>query len=94
MRRVYSSSNIGPIPFSNGAGYRNPAVDSLFSAAASTIDRAKRRELYGRIQSLVAEDLPYFWLFDSAGYRAWRATFTEFHPWSGAFMEAVRPVMP
>lgn len=94
VRRVYSSSNIGPIPFSNGAGYRNPAVDSLFSAAASTIDRAKRRELYGRIQSLVAEDLPYFWLFDSAGYRAWRATFTEFHPWSGAFMEAVRPVMP
>ena len=94
VRRVYSSRNIGPIPFSNGASYRNPAVDSLFGAATSTLDRAKRLDVYGRIQSILVDDLPYFWLFDSAGYRAWRATFTEFHPWSGAFMEAVRPATP
>ncbi|MBC7898032.1 MAG: ABC transporter substrate-binding protein [Cytophagaceae bacterium] len=94
VRRVYSSSNIGPIPFSNGAGYRNPVVDSLFDAGSATLDLEARRQTYARIQEILAEDLPYFWLFDSAGYRAWRATFTGFRPWSGAFLEAVRPVEP
>ena len=30
VRRVYVSSNIGPFPFSNGAGYRNARIDQLF----------------------------------------------------------------
>jgi peptide/nickel transport system substrate-binding protein len=94
VRRVYSSANIGPIPFSNGAGYRNPLVDSLFSAAASTLDRAERQRLYAQIQEALAEELPYFWLLDSAGYRAWRARFTGFRPWSGAFLETVRLATP
>lgn len=94
VRRVYSSSNIGPIPFSNGAGYRSPVIDSLFDAGSATLDREARRRTYARLQEVLVEDLPYFWLFDSAGYRAWRATFTGFRPWSGAFLEAVRPVDP
>ena len=34
VKRVYVSSNIVPIPFSNAAGYHNPRIDELFDMAA------------------------------------------------------------
>lgn len=91
VRRVYSWANIGPIPFSNGAGYRNTIVDSGFDEAAATLERPARAAIYARIQRVIADDLPYFWLIDSAGYRAWRAEYEGFRPWTGAFLEDVRP---
>ncbi len=91
VRRVYVSSNIGPIPFSNGASYRNPRIDQLFDEAARTSDRPLRREKYHEIQRVLAEDVPYFWLIDSEGLRAYRTAFTGFRLWTGAFVEAVRP---
>lgn len=94
VRRVYDSGNIGPIPFSNGAGYRSDRVDALFVRAAASIDREARRAAYAEMQRAVAGDVPYFWLVDSAGFRAWRNAFTGFRPWAGAFLEAVRPARP
>lgn len=91
VRRVYVSSNIGPIPFSNGASYRNPRVDRLFEEAARTRERQVRRDKYVEIQRLLAEDVPYFWLIDSEGLRAYRTAFTGFRFWTGAFAEEVRP---
>lgn len=90
VRRVYVSSNIGPFPFSNGAGYRNPRVDALFDDAASLEDRDQRRERYVSIQRLLADEVPYFWLIDSEGLRAHRTAFTGFRLWTGAFLEAVK----
>ena len=92
VRRVYVSSNIGPFPFSNGAGYRNPRVDELFDMASRESDRARRRTLYVEIQRILADDLPYFWLIDSQLLRAYRSSFTGFRLWTGAFCESVRPV--
>jgi peptide/nickel transport system substrate-binding protein len=92
VRRVYVSSNIGPYPFSNGAGYRSPAIDALFDEASRLIDREGRRARYVEIQQALAEDVPYFWLIDSESLRAHRTTFTGFRLWTGAFLEAVRPV--
>ena len=92
VRRVYVSSNIGPFPFSNGAGYRNPRIDALFDRAAAAAVREDRREIYGEIQRILAEDVPYFWLIDSAGLRAYRTAFTGFRLWTGAFAETVRKV--
>jgi len=94
VRRVYVSSNIGPFPFSNGAGYRNPRIDALFDEAASVVDRADRREHYLAIQRLLAEEVPYFWLIDSEGLRAHRRAFTGFRLWTGAFAETVRLAAP
>jgi peptide/nickel transport system substrate-binding protein len=91
VRRVYVSSNIGPYPFSNGAGYRNPRIDELFDLGATPSDRAERRRHYVEIQRILAEDVPYFWLIDSAGFRAYRTAFTGFRLWTGAFVETVRP---
>jgi peptide/nickel transport system substrate-binding protein len=89
VRRVYASNNIGPIPFSNGAGYRSAAADALFQQAAATLDRQARAGLYAQLQRLLVEDLPYFWLIDSDGARAYRRRFSGFRLWSGAFAETV-----
>jgi len=89
VRRVYVSSNIGPVPFSNGAGYRNHEVDGLFDRAAALLDRPARAQIYATLQRLLTEDVPYFWIIDSDGARAFRSTFTGFRLWSGAFAETV-----
>ncbi|HVL70204.1 MAG TPA: ABC transporter substrate-binding protein [Vicinamibacterales bacterium] len=92
VRRAYVSSNIGPYPFSNGAGYRNPRIDALFEEASRQQDRARRRDLYVEIQRILAADVPYFWLVDTEALRAHRSTFTGFRPWTGAFLETVAAV--
>jgi peptide/nickel transport system substrate-binding protein len=89
VRRVYASDNIGPIPFSNGAGYRSAAADQLFQQAATTLDRQARARLYAALQQVLADDLPYFWIIDSDSARAYRRRFTGFRVWSGAFAETV-----
>ena len=91
VRRVYVSTNIGPYPFSNGAGYRNARVDELFDEASRAQDRETRRARYVEIQKILAEDVPYFWIVDSEGLRAYRTAFTGFRLWTGAFAETVRP---
>ena len=88
VRRVYVSSNIGPILFSNGAGYRNPEVDRLFDAAAAAPDRNARATLYAQMQQILTEDLPYFWLIDSQGYRAYRAGYQGFRTSGGNILES------
>ena len=65
VARMYISSNIGDIPFSNGAAYVNPAIDVLFDEAASTPDVARRGELYGEIQKILTAELPYLWLVET-----------------------------
>jgi peptide/nickel transport system substrate-binding protein len=94
VRRVYVSSNIGPYPFSNGAGYRNVRIDDLFDLASEPVDRQARRRHYVAIQQILAEAVPYFWIIDSAGYRAHRTAFNGFRLWTGAFVETVRPSAP
>ncbi|MDQ3348588.1 MAG: ABC transporter substrate-binding protein [Acidobacteriota bacterium] len=89
VRRVYVSSNIGPYPFSNGAGYRNPRIDTLFDEATLHTDRNLRRARYVDIQRILADDVPYFWLVDSEPLRAYRKTYTGFRLWTGAFLETV-----
>lgn len=73
VRRMYVSSNIAPVPFSNSAGYRNAAVDSLFDLASSALDVAERRRLYREIQELVVRDQPYIWLVETIATRAYNA---------------------
>ncbi len=73
VRRMYVSSSIAPIPFSNMAGYRNPVMDSLFDSAAAALDLLERRRLYHQIQELAVRDQPYVWLVESASSRAYLA---------------------
>lgn len=88
VRRMYHSSQIGPAPFTNAAGYRHPRVDALFDQAARTVDREARGRLYREIQEILVQDLPYLWLVETPTTRAWTARCGGFKPWTGLFAEA------
>jgi peptide/nickel transport system substrate-binding protein len=87
VRRMYVSSNIGNIPFSNASAYRNAEVDGLFGVAGNSVDRQKRADAYKSIQQIAARDLPYIWLVETDFTSAWRKDLTGFTPWSGQFAE-------
>ncbi|CAN5810116.1 ABC transporter substrate-binding protein [soil metagenome] len=87
VRRMYVSDNIGPIPFSNAAAYRNDEIDRLFDAAGSVQGEEERGELYREAQAILAEDLPYWWLVETVGVAAYKDGFTGFKPWSGQVAE-------
>ncbi|MDQ6634175.1 MAG: ABC transporter substrate-binding protein [Gemmatimonadota bacterium] len=80
VRRMYVSSSVAPVPFSNMAGYRNPAMDALFDSAGSAIDVNERRRLYHRIQELAVRDQPYVWLVETSNTQAYS---TRCHGFSG-----------
>jgi peptide/nickel transport system substrate-binding protein len=86
VRRMYISSNIGPVPFSNAAAYSNPEVDRLFDEASTTVDPDDRSPIYREIQEIVVEDLPYFWLVETVSTRAYRADCQGFQE-AGHFAE-------
>lgn len=69
VKRMYLSSNVGPVPFSNSSAYRNPEVDRLFEQARTTIDESERGEVYRRLQEEIVDDLPYFWLVETVATR-------------------------
>jgi len=51
----------------NRGHYRNPEVDVLLDQARVEGDREKRRELFSKVQKIIAEDLPYvsLWFMDN-----------------------------
>ncbi len=88
VRRMYHSSQISATPFSNAAGYRNAEVDRLFDEAAGKVDQAARGTLYHEIQEIVAKDLPYLWIVEAEGVRAFDASCKGFKFHNGLFAEA------
>jgi peptide/nickel transport system substrate-binding protein len=89
FRRTVDSAQISTTAFSNGAGYSNAEVDTLLNRGASEPDPAKRTPIYRDLQQKVVQDLPYLWLTESAGLRAYNADCTGFnHENTGLFAEA------
>ena len=87
VKRMYVSSNIGPIPFSNAAAYRNERIDQLFDAAGKTSVREKRREAYREAQEILGQDLPYWWLVETTFVSGYKDSLEGFRPWTGQFAE-------
>lgn len=75
VKRMFISSNIGPIPFSNEAAYRNPDVDRLFSQAAQILDRNQRGQVYGQMQQIVTREIPYIYLVETPSTSAFHNDF-------------------
>lgn len=88
VARVYISSNIGDIPFSNGGAYVNEEIDALFQAAGSSADTAERGELYAEIQQILTAEVPYWWLVETTSVRASGSNVRGIAPYSGHFAEA------
>lgn len=55
--RVYNCAAIGR-NFGNPGQYCNPELDALWTQASQETDVDKRKELYGQIDEIIAEDLP------------------------------------
>ena len=53
-----------PFGMSNRASYNNPAVNTLLELAPTISDAAAREQIYWQVQELVAEDMPYFPMYD------------------------------
>lgn len=87
IRRMYISSNIAPIPFSNSSGYVNPEVDALFDEARNTVDPAARAAVYRTLQEILVEELPYYWLVETTSTRIFTADCTGFKAF-GHFAES------
>jgi peptide/nickel transport system substrate-binding protein len=59
------------IPDLNAGAYINKEVKELFQQGGyGDCDEAKRKEVYGKIQRIIAEDSPYIFLFYIKGYDA------------------------
>lgn len=86
VKRMYITSNIRPIPFSNSSAYSNEDVDRLFVEAVQAVETAGRTALYQEIQEILVEELPYFWLVETTSFRAHTAECDGFTA-SGHFAE-------
>ncbi len=62
LRRVFHSRQMPPTGFNRGF-FSDPRVDRLIDEATVSTDDGIRRELYGRAQRLVAEEVPYISLW-------------------------------
>ena len=80
VRRMFVSSSIAPVPFSNAAGYRRDEMDALFEQASSSLDQGERGRFYRRIQELALQDLPYVPLVETENTRAYAARCEGFAP--------------
>lgn len=87
VRRAFDSTNIKPVLFSNGAAYRNPQVDELFSRGVAEVDREKRKAIYAELQKLLVDDLPYFWLQEAEGAYAHPTQIHDIRPWTSSLAE-------
>ena len=87
VKRMYVSSNIGPIPFSNASAYRNSEIDKLFDMAGQTSDTEARTGAYQKIQTILGQELPYWWIVESTFVSGHKKSLTGFRPWTGQFAE-------
>lgn len=59
---IFHTENFPPQGQNRGY-YSNPRVDKLIMEGRATFDRAKRKQIYGEIQRIVQEDMPYVSLY-------------------------------
>ncbi|MEZ4862398.1 MAG: ABC transporter substrate-binding protein [Caldilineaceae bacterium] len=60
MYTIFAESSI---PNLNAEAYINKDVEKLFQEGGATYDTAVRKEKYGEVQKIIAEDSPYIFLF-------------------------------
>lgn len=82
VQRQYISSNIRPVPYTNGIGYRSDEIDALFEQAAASPDRAERAALYKQAAEILCDDCAMVWLYENPTYSAFASTFGNLHSWA------------
>jgi peptide/nickel transport system substrate-binding protein len=82
VSRLYISTNIRPMMFTNGSGYRNQKVDELFAQGAKAFQSKDRAKAYKEVQKILTDDLPVVWLVEYGIVGAWSKNLHGLHTWS------------
>ena len=79
---LFHSAEIGSWKNNFGA-YSNPEVDSLIVESKLTLDHEKRRTIYRKLHSLLAEESPYTFLWTLTNYAAYhkKVRHVAIHPY-------------
>ena len=84
LRAVYHSTP--PNPLHKATGYANPEVDRLLDAQIATTDVDERKRMVGRIQRIVADELPVAMLYYTTLFYAYRKrVFDQWYYTPGGF---------
>src|SRR5262249_45309369 len=78
LRRVFHSTQAPPVGFNRGH-YANARVDHLLDAAAAATTEAERKQFYGAVQAIVADDQPYISLWCKTNVAVAQRTLAGFH---------------
>ncbi len=78
---VFDSRKMPPAGANRGH-YRNPEIDALLDHARAESDQEKRRGIFGQVQKIIAEDLPYvsLWFMDNVSVHRKRIIGLELSP--------------
>jgi len=78
---IFNSRKIPPAGANRGH-YRNPRIDALLDQARAESDQTKRREIFSRVQKIIAEDLPYvsLWFMDNVSVHSKRISGLQLSP--------------
>lgn len=63
MSRIYLSTNQVEVALANNTHYTNLEVDDLLNQAARELDLDVRKNLYGKAQEIIVDDVPVLWLW-------------------------------
>jgi peptide/nickel transport system substrate-binding protein len=78
LRRVFHSTQVPPSGFNRGY-FNNERVDRLLDQAAAATDDGQRRQLYGAVQAIVADEQPYISLWCKTNVAVARRSLAGFH---------------
>jgi len=82
VSRLYVSTNIRPVSFTNGAGYRNPKVDDLFMQGQKAFKPEDRAKAYREVQKVLTDEIPAIWLVEYGIVGVWSKKLHGLHTWS------------
>jgi peptide/nickel transport system substrate-binding protein len=85
-------SNSVPPNGANRGRYRNAELDSILEQSRRTVDRARRKELYSRIQKILAEDAVYTSLWYRDNLVVLRKGFSGFQIYAGGEFRSLQDV--
>jgi peptide/nickel transport system substrate-binding protein len=77
MYQIWSEENI---PSLNSVGFVSPEVEQLFEDASKNCDVDYRKEQYGRIQQILADEAPYIFLFYNKAWQGINNRITGIEP--------------
>ncbi len=75
LRRVFHSQQTPPLGFNRGY-FANAEVDQLLDEATVSTDVARRKDLFGKVQEIVAREVPYISLWDKTNVAVAQRTLT------------------